>query len=834
MCILCVVPRWSRRIATLLPWLLIPVLFFWGMSPFLPPGLRFEITSPRIACLCILVVTLIWYKGVVPMLNYWQACRTAREQERQRALAIKMQQLLKTATRRCRNCHTTYRDQNPAGGRFMCSYCGHVSKRPVLDLPRSVGSSWFSKFMGNYRWLWSQDSQAQRNINVRWLCRLIFRHRSREDGSNTDRKGVLYRRGDNGGNLQENRCEKMKRKAEEKRQAKLEREMLEEEERKQREEVAKLVEERRKLRDENVKTERETSNSSVPDGERDNRKQADKKRDERRKDKDRGSSKSNSDVEDLEKRASRATERKHEFHKKTDNERQDSMGSTTLISKSHTMEASHGNKVTASKTKYSSHITGNSPSSARSFGSSILFGRNMQNPTSSVTKPIKQVAGFMNPSSKNARDFQGAGDVIVNAMSSGNSGVTKSNLNQPMNSYVQPRQSTLKKPWHQLFTHSAPVSTNSESTNLICQNNHGQVEAQNMDLKDQTLIPNSSYDNSVNFVQPLPFNSMTSPNGVFNSTLFTNIKDSAQSFISDEAEIYEDPCYVPDMISLLGPVSEELDNFPLDARSNFLDDNMAEPHVLKNAFASVNISKPSPIECPISRFQNSEEKQNAFGPVSCTLKYQEPLMVNVDESQGMWQMWETPHSQNTMGLLGGPSSWLLAMGQQNLKQDDIPNPLLNNTLLSQSMKVNPALLRTKPPLPVHDGVLQNEITYGAYSAGMNGSNSWIKTPPLQSLPSDGVNLFLPPNLIDNMQHVDTTEVSPNKSGSDYSILSSVDWVRPHPVGTKEWPHSQKSEISHLGKANTESQPSFRLKETLYTVNETMFPNAYDLTSHEDI
>ncbi|XP_074574792.1 uncharacterized protein LOC141831332 isoform X2 [Curcuma longa] len=827
MCILCVVPRWSRRIATLLPWLLIPVLFFWGMSPFLPPGLRFEITSPRIACLCILVVTLIWYKGVVPMLNYWQACRTAREQERQRKLAIKMQKLLKTATRRCRNCHTTYRDQNPAGGRFMCSYCGQVSKRPVLDLPRSVGSSWFSKFMGNYRWLWSQDSQAQRNINVRWLCRLIFRHRSREDGSNTDRKGVLYRRGDNGGNLQENRCEKMRRKAEEKRQAKLEKEMLEEEERKQREEVAKLVEERRKLRDEHVKAESETSNGSVPDGERDNRKRADKKRDERRKDKDRGSSKSNSDVEDLEKRASRATERKHEFHKKIDNERQDAMGSTTVISKSHTMEASHGNKVTASKTKYFSHITGNSPSSSRSFGSSILFGRNLQNPTSSVTKPIKQVAGFMSPS-KNARDFQGAGDVIVNAMSSGNSGVTKSNLNQPTNSYVQPRQSTLKKPWHQLFTHSAPVSTNSDSNNLICHNNHGQVEAQVMDLKDQMLIPNSSYDNSVNFVQPLPFNSMTSPNGVFSSSLFTSIKDSAQSCISDEAEIYEDPCYVPDMISLLGPVSEELDNFPLDARSSFLDDNMAEPHVLKNASASGNIAKPAPIECPISRFQNSEEKQTAVGPVSSTLKYQEPLMMNVNESQGMWQMWETPRSQNTMGLLGGPSSWLLAMGQQSSKQDDIPNPLLNNTLLSQSMKGNPALLRTKPLLPVHDGVLQNEITHGAYSAGMNGSNPWMQTPPLQSLPSDGVNLFLPPNLIDNMQHVDTTEVSPNKSGPDYSILSSVDWMRPPPVGTKEWPHSQKNEISHLGKANTESESS------LYTLNETMFPNAYDLTSHEDI
>ena len=37
---------------------------------------------------------------------------------------------------------TAYKDQNPAGGRFMCTYCGHVSQRPMLDisnvaLPRS-------------------------------------------------------------------------------------------------------------------------------------------------------------------------------------------------------------------------------------------------------------------------------------------------------------------------------------------------------------------------------------------------------------------------------------------------------------------------------------------------------------------------------------------------------------------------------------------------------------------------------------------------------------------------------------------------------------------------
>lgn len=61
-----------------------------------------------------------------------------------------------------------------------------------------------------------------------------------------------------------------------------------------------------------------------------------------------------------------------------------------------------------------------------------------------------------------------------------------------------------------------------------------------------------------------------------------------------------------------------------------------------------------------------------------------------------------------------------------------------------------------------------------------------------------------------------------------------DGCRPLTVGIKESPHIQKNDLSHLGKANTETQSSLGLKESLYTVNETMFPNVYDLTSHEDI
>lgn len=46
------------------------------------------------------------------------------------------QNCIKKATRR--NCLTEYKHQNPAGGRFMCTYCGHVSQTPLLDISNVV------------------------------------------------------------------------------------------------------------------------------------------------------------------------------------------------------------------------------------------------------------------------------------------------------------------------------------------------------------------------------------------------------------------------------------------------------------------------------------------------------------------------------------------------------------------------------------------------------------------------------------------------------------------------------------------------------------------------
>lgn len=461
MCILCVIQKWSRRVATMLPWLVIPLIGLWALSQLLPPAFRFEITSPRLACVFVLLVTLFWYEILMPQLSAWRVRRNARLRERKRFEAIELQKLRKTATRRCRNCLTPYRDQNPGGGRFMCSYCGHISKRPVLDLPVLPGmglsnsgiirdlvgkggkilngkvwsengwmcgqdwlenGNWASGSIGGKSSYWRKDGSsvfggdenclAEKSysgvvifacklltsffLSVRWLWRKIFRiSTSGEDAaSDAEHKAMLAKRGENGVNFQESRGEKARRKAEEKRQARIEKELLEEEERKQREEVARLVEERRRLRDEKKEAERDRGKTSPPVREKDHKKEAEKKRQDRRKDKDKGSSKSNSDAEELEKRAGKESERKRDFDKKNDIERKELQKSGTDLLKGQSTEVGYGVKnISANNSmranagsRYLDRMRGTIFSSSKAFSGGSFFGKGTN---TTVTKETK-------------------------------------------------------------------------------------------------------------------------------------------------------------------------------------------------------------------------------------------------------------------------------------------------------------------------------------------------------------------------------------------------------------------------------------------------------------
>ncbi|KAE9591946.1 hypothetical protein Lal_00038385 [Lupinus albus] len=822
MCILCVIQKWSRRVAAMLPWLVIPLIGLWALSQLLPPAYRFEITSPRLACVFVLLVTLFWYEILIPQLSAWRVQRNARLRERKRFEAIEMQKLRKTATRRCRNCLNPYRDQNPGGGKFMCSYCGHISKRPVLDLPvlpglgisnsgvvkdlvRKNGKMLNSKIWSENGWMCSQEWLENGNwiggsipgntsnwsnaglfgrdehcltersyfgiliflsklftsflLSIRWLWRKAFRIRSSEDClPDAEHRALLAKQGENGANLNKSRGERARRKAEEKRQARLEKELLEEEEREQREEVARLVEERRKLRDEKMEAEKDRSKSSHPTKGKESRKEVEKKHQEKRKEKDKGSSKSNSDVEELERRAGKENERKRDLDKKSELDRRDRQKES---GKGHSTDNTHSKNVVSSNynrgstgTRYLDRMRGTILSSSKAFG----FGRGTNN-TATVTKENK-----FNSSLDHAHTAVGRRDVCPPERPT-----AKSNLNGDVwsiNDSVLPESqpwTAPKKSWHQLFTRSSSVPQSSNS-NVICRpNSKSQAEARSPKLSGQSPVT-KSFDNPIHFGLPSPFNISTHPNGTTSSSLgfsptiepfFSPVGNVPRDFPHEEQDLFEDPCYVPDPVSLLGPVSESLDNFQLDVGSGIVKDMVvAKPHSLKNISAGSDVNMPSPIESPLSR-----EKHSYCNRFPSIPKAQDthsfPLDDTAANDKGTWQMWSTsPLGQEGLGLIGSPERWVLPLQGNIPNKDDFVLPSSQKTMASFFNKDDTILSSTHsaqnvflpncqsgvtfspvttssaydpwsqstlfPPLSgalkAQEGVTQNEMIYGSSSA----------------------------------------------------------------------------------------------------------------------
>ncbi|KAF9684837.1 hypothetical protein SADUNF_Sadunf04G0160100 [Salix dunnii] len=757
MCILCVIQKWSRRVATMLPWLVIPLIGLWALSQLLPPAFRFEITSPRLACVSVLLFTLFWYEVLVPQLSAWRVRRNAWLRDRKRSEAIELQKLRKTATRKCRNCLTPYKDQNPGGGKFMCSYCGHISKRPVLDMPPGIGISnpgiikdlvgksgkilngkaWSDngwkcsqEWLDNGSWAggsisgkssyWRKNGSgvfggdenclAEKSysgvvifscklltsffLSIRWLWRKVFRITSSEDGSSdAGNRPMLAKRCENGENYHESRGDKARRKAEEKRQARLEKELLEEEERMQREEVARLVEERRRLRDEIMEAERDQSRMSPLSREKNSRKEAEKKRQERRKEKDKGSSKSNSDAEELEKRAVKESDRKRDVEKKSESERREHRKSGVESVKGQNSESAHGIKNTPGSSynrgnagsRYFDRMKGTLLSSSRAFSGGGFFAKAAYTPAT-VTKENKPISSI-DPVHVSAyrRDIHPPDRLSGKASLYGDD----KHIYHPVLSESQPRTAP-KKTWQQLFTRSSPAHPSSNA-NVICRPISKQAECQAQQSPPQSS-PIQSFDNPINFGLPSPFPVSTFPNVPSSTTLgfspaiepkFSRAMEGSCDFIPEEPELFEDPCYIPDPVSLLGPVSESLDNFQLDLGNGFAPDmgmGLERLYAMKNVSASPEVTRPSPIESPLSRQRTADEKNNGSNwfpttPISHDFNTLPMNDMNVNET-GTWQMWNSsPLGQDGLGLVGGPGSWLLLPEQnRSIKEDIIPPP----------------------------------------------------------------------------------------------------------------------------------------------------------------
>ncbi|KAI3882348.1 hypothetical protein MKW92_053512 [Papaver armeniacum] len=722
MCILCVIQKCSLRVATMLPWFIIPLIGLWALSQLLPPGFRFEITSPRLACLMVLLVTLFWYEILMPKLSAWRTRRSAWLRERKRVEAIELQKLRKMAVRRCRNCLTPYREQNPAGGKFMCSYCGHISRRPVLDIPGSadldvkksgfVGKVWSEygwicrnywlengnwvpgSFVANSSWiknggrLYNGDDLCLKErsnsivvvflckilfpifLSIRWLWRKIFRVSSSEDDSSDAEHSGMSKKGENGVNMNESKVEKARRKAEEKRQARLERELLEEEERKQREEVAKLVEERRKLRDEKMEAEKQQFRGSTNDKEKDSKREAERKRHERRKDKDKGSNKSNSDCEEIDRRASKEMDRKRDLDKKSEFERQDQQkASTTQTSESrHSVKVSTANSINkGTGTRYLERVKGSLISSSRAFNGTSIFGKGShknQTSATAVSKANKPTGSIDHAhGSGNQRHMHSSVHAPVVVTSNEDIKATEASCQRPGGTQMQSQ--TIKKSWQQLFTRAPGMSSVSPQA---------EVQGQNFPSQAPQRHP---LENQPGLSLPLPSPMSTFPNGFRSINSYSSsaakptfplVRESPYRLAQEEPEIFEDPCYVPDPVALLGPVSESLDNFSYDFGTGFMRNSLPQKSLpLQHASASMEVHKPSPIESPMSRLRVIEERHMNTNPSPCSPKTPEQNSSPRSESNGgTWQMWGTsPLGQEGLGFVGGQTSWLLPIGQNS-------------------------------------------------------------------------------------------------------------------------------------------------------------------------
>ncbi|KAM0890498.1 hypothetical protein ACQ4PT_027027 [Festuca glaucescens] len=748
MCILCAVQRWSRRVATMLPWLVLPLILLWALSQLLPAAYRFEVTSPRLACVSVLLLTLFWYEILLPRLSLWRARRSARLREERRTHALELQKLRKTATRRCRNCNNPYRDQNPGGGKFMCSYCGHVSKRPVLDLGAAgkVPTGWpcsqdWANAVGDPGYWLDLRCSADNSysgfswrlfscfyVSIAWFWKKLFRFGSLGDSGGLGQDGrMLTKGGENGGKAEESKVDKAKRKAEEKRLARLEREMLEEEEKKQREEMAKLVEERRRLRDEKAEAE-ERSKGATPVGEKDARKETERKRQERRRKEDKGSSKSNSDCDDIERRVSREGEWKRDFDRRNESDKRDAIIVGAEGYKPHNFDAnSQGSKIVQSRTKYFGRMTGGLLSSSRGFSGGSIFGKSAQAPAPQANKVAKRIVTTTDQSNTVKRDAQpAAAPAMAKSSTTGETRNMWTNSHQPVSPNMQPHPTSLKKSWHQLFSRSTSVSPCPDITASAREKirqpepNGAQISsAHNFLAQYPPLDRKPRLSQSIQFtgfppVNVAPANMPLSHFPAGQAPFYAE----AEPTVMEESERFEDPCYDPDAIALLGPVSESLDNIPPDWDNRFMLGAVTkEPHV-----------KLSPIESPLSKSRVVEEKPIKPSHFSISEGPNGSMTPEATNQQGTWQMWSTPLVQDSLGLRGPQTQWLL------------PNKNQFNHGVSNL----------------------NGEQRSALGAGVHNNDLWLQKSPFQQLPLDTESLFLTHDFPENAVHRDLGFESPNK------------------------------------------------------------------------
>lgn len=894
----------------------------------LPPGFRFEVTSPRLACVFVLLITLGWYEVLMPRLSAWREQRRDLLRERRRIAALEAAKWRKEATRRCRNCLTAYKDQNPAGGRFMCTYCGHVSRRPVLDisnvaihgnsdgiaasgapLPASIAQSgigdlggknlrlWNGKelsdraswtggksWMGGQLWAsgprlggswlglasyWGHnvvsykgifgggeqfsvdqsDSSAENFLLrvlgfsvfcTRWVWKKLFNGASSaEDGALNASLKAGSKKAEDGFNSQGNKGEKARRKAEEKRQARLEKEMLEEEERKQREEVARLVEERRRLRDEKLEAEKVNEREVAPELERENRREreAERRRQEKVKEREKSSGKDKSypDGEEAKKKNYKENERKSEFDKKGETERRDvqknpshhsienckiietiaahgeagfknndhgmkgGINSAAKISDSQSLDNTKGSFIYPSKssglhTSKATSFWGKSLQTASSLGMksgkpvnsgespqmSIPHGSQSLHSKQSTNSPWNRMAwakvwgkgSGITP--KDVSKPQVVAATNMGNMHGGSVEVGKPGMNgmgkntgtafpqQPVivDPQIASKATNQTKSWQQLFSSTSGSSSAPSSPDtgiqLGCQ--HPAETGTRPAASEAHLLGSSPNSICFGSSAPVTLDTASAPS-VFSNSVVVSVS-AAESInspgtyplpdslplvnsVTGKTDTFEDPSYVPDPVSLLGPITESLDTFPLDRGTGLCSDTVRSG-ISSAAYGPISapISKPVSTECPLSELLPSAivDEVHCAGDQHPSFKqlWDWPSLSldgpNRASEQGQWQMWDTPQvGQCEIGVLGEPSNWILSNGNGISDQyNDQYNDQYKDLIRPLPPRTGRPLFKSEEHLPcVFSQQTTHIIPNQSVASVSTGNSLWLNQPAFE-------------------------------------------------------------------------------------------------------
>ena len=381
----------------------------------------------------------------------------------------------------------------------------------------------------------------------------------------------------------------------------------------------------------------------------------------------------------------------------------------------------------------------------------------------------------------------------------------------------QPRTAP-KKSWQQLFTRSTTAPAPPPSTgNVISRpNGKSQTEVQSSQLSSHSStiqhfdnpisfgLPSSQlsshsstiqhFDNPISFGLPSLFNLPNFPNGSTGCSsgfspaidpLFPRVGEGTHEFISEDPELFEDPCYVPDPVSLLGPVSESLDNFQLDLGAGFVPDaGLERNRALKNVHASAEVNRPSPspIVSPLSRLRLGDDRHGNSNRFPSTPKTQDMHSIPMEDlsnanEKGTWQMWNSsPLGQDHLGLVGGgSSSWLLPPELNRSNKDDIVNPSSLKPLISLFTKED-QLLSGSPPQKVFLGNCQNGGTFSSPVSGSNDHDPWLHKTFYQPLSGNESHFSL------NHQETPQKEIIYGSPGSSsinhpFELSSSTCWSK---------------------------------------------------------